>query len=187
MFLKKKIGDLIRSYNSFDLHFGDAFHSPFHIFLNILILFQRKETISLRFASKRNEWVWLYWNINFRLVNYRHCLKSEPCTHYFIYSSSTIAVWYILIVNPRPMSKLIARTKKRKKKTRKNEIYWQFYNEVKKKKGTKLLRNIIGGKYITPLHLPFSFYFSPILFSLSSAIRIFKHVLFVLSSRVTYF
>ena len=132
MFLKKKIGDLIRSYKSFDLHFGDAFHSPFHIFLNILILFQRKETISLRFASKRNEWVWLYWNINFCLVNYRHCLK-------------------------------------------------------RKKKGTKLLRNIIGGKYITPSHLPFSFYFSPILPSLSSAIRIFKHVLFVLSSRVTYF
>ena len=139
MFLKKKIGDLIRSYNSFDLHFGDAFHSPFHIFLNILILFQQKETISLRFASIRNEWVWLYWNINFRLVNYRHCLKSEHCTHYFIYFSSTIAVWYILIVNPRPMSKLIARTKKRKKKTRKNEIYWQFYNEVKKKKRHKVV------------------------------------------------
>ena len=186
MFLKKKIGDLIRSYNSFDLHFGDAFHSPFHIFLNILILFQRKETISLRFASIRNEWVWLYWNINFRLVNYRHCLKSEPCTHYFIYSSSTIAVWYILIVNPRPMSKLIARTKKRKKNEKKWDIL-TILQRSKKKKGTKLLRNIMGGKHITLLHLPFSFYFSPILFSLSSAIRIFKHVLFVLSSRVTYF
>lgn len=134
MFLKKKIGDLIRSYNSFDLHFGDAFHSPFHIFLNILILFQRKETISLRFASKRNEWVWLYWNINFRLVNYRHCLKSEPCTHYFIYSSSTIAVWYILIVNPRPMSKLIARTKKRKKNEKKWDILTILQRSKKKKK-----------------------------------------------------
>lgn len=134
MFLKKKIGDLIRSYNSFDLHFGDAFHSPFHIFLNILILFQRKETISLRFASIRNEWVWLYWNINFRLVNYRHCLKSEPCTHYFIYSSSTIAVWYILIVNPRPMSKLIARTKKRKKNEKKWDILTILQRSKKKKR-----------------------------------------------------
>lgn len=134
MFLKKKIGDLIRSYNSFDLHFGDAFHSPFHIFLNILILFQQKETISLRFASIRNEWVWLYWNINFRLVNYRHCLKSEPCTHYFIYSSSTIAVWYILIVNPRPMSKLIARTKKRKKNEKKWDILTILQRSKKKKK-----------------------------------------------------
>ena len=158
MFLKKKIGDLIRSYNSFDLHFGNAFHSPFHIFLNILILFQPKETISLRFASIRNEWVWLYWNINFRLVNYRHCLKSEPCTHYFIYSSSTIAVWYILIVNPRPMSKLIARTKKRKKNEKKWDIL-TILQRSKKKKRHKVVEKYYGWKVYYAITSSFFFFF----------------------------